>query len=59
MKKFPVVSDELLKALEEAFPDKAPRDTDISLVEVGVSIGQQKVLDLLRHNHSKQNILEG
>ncbi len=59
MKKFPIVSDELLKALEAAFPDKAPRDVSISPTAVGVSIGQQNVLDLLRRNHSKQNILEG
>lgn len=59
MKKFPFVPDELLTALEEAFPDKALRDTETTLVDVGASIGQQRVLDLLRRNHAKQNILEG
>lgn len=58
-KSFPVVPDDLLKALEKAFPDKAPRDPSISPVEVGVAIGEQRVMDLLRHSHSQQNILEG
>lgn len=59
MKKFPVISDELLALLENAFPDKTPRDTTITPVELGVQIGQQKVLDTLRHHHKQQNILEG
>lgn len=59
MKKFPVVPDELLAALEEAFPDKAPRKVEITPTEVGVAIGMQKVMDLLRQHNRKQNILEG
>ncbi len=59
MKKFPHVSEELLKALETAFPDKAPRSTEITLTEVGGLMGEQRVLDLLRSHHRKQNILEG
>ncbi|WP_422049721.1 hypothetical protein [Shimia sp.] len=59
MPKFPVVPDELLAALEEAFPDKAPRDINTTPVQMGVAIGQQGVLDLLRRNNAKQNILEG
>ena len=59
MKQFPFVSDELLTALEEAFPDKAPRSTNTTMMEVGAAIGQQNVLDLLRRQHKKQTILEG
>lgn len=59
MKKFPVVPDELMKALEEAFPDRAPRDAKMTQVDLGVVIGQQKVMDLIRRHHKQQNILEG
>lgn len=58
MKRFPFVSDEFLKALEEAFPDKAPRK-EPSMFDVGATAGEQRVLDFIRKHHSKQNILEG
>lgn len=58
MKKFPVVPDDLLKALEEAFPDKAPR-MELSQFNFGVKTGEQAVLDFLRRHNAKQNILEG
>jgi hypothetical protein len=59
MKKFPAVPDELLKALEEAFPDKAPRKATTTQTEMGILIGQQIVMDFIRRHHTKQNILEG
>lgn len=59
MKKFPVVPDDLLKALEEAFPDKAPREAVQNECELGILIGKQKVMDFIRHRHAQQNILEG
>lgn len=57
-RKFPVVPDDLLTALEKAFPDKAPRDPEITPTQVGVSIGQQNVLDFLRRQHANQNLME-
>lgn len=59
MKRFPVVPDDLIKALEEAFPDKAPRKGVETQTELGILIGQQLVMDFIRRHHSKQNILEG
>lgn len=38
-----------MRALEEAFPDKAPRDATLTKCAVGVLIGRQEVLDFLRH----------
>jgi hypothetical protein len=58
-KKFPVVPDDLLKALEEAFPDKAPRNRTMTQVDLGICIGEQRVMDLIRRAHAQQNILEG
>lgn len=58
MKKFPVVPDELLEALEEAFPDRAPREAVKTECELGIMIGQQRVMDHIRRKHSRQNILE-
>lgn len=57
MANFPVVPDDLLKALEKAFPDKLPRGVP-DQAAVGVLVGQQKVLDLLRVHHSKQNPMD-
>lgn len=58
MKKFPVVPDDLLKALEEAFPDKAPRGA-LTLQQYAALSGEQRVMDFIRHRHAQQNILEG
>lgn len=55
MKDFPAVPELLLKALEEAFPDKAPRNPNLTPGEVGQLAGEQKVLDFLRQRFSKQN----
>lgn len=55
MKNFPYVPEELLRALEQIFPDKAPRDPNTTPTQLGVLMGQQKVLDRLRQAHKKQN----
>ena len=59
-KQFPVVPDDLLKALEEAFPDVALRG-DKSLHDYAAHSGAQRVMDFLRKHHANQNqnILKG
>jgi len=59
MKRFPTISDELLKALEAHFPDRANRYLGLTPAEMGALVGEQRVLDLLRRHHNQQNILEG
>lgn len=58
MKRFPFVSDELLKALEELFPDKSLRGSP-SLAQYAAKTGEQTVMDFLRRQNSKQSTLEG
>jgi hypothetical protein len=50
---FPEVPLGLLRFLEQSFPDKSPR-TDGSLFSFGQRAGEQAVLDLLRHQYTKQ-----
>lgn len=59
MRKFPFIPDDLMKALEEHFPDKAPRAATDSVCELGIMIGQQQVMDFIRRMHDRQNPLEG
>lgn len=46
---FPLVTADLLRALEAAFPDKLPRDAGTTLEGLGILIGQQRVIDFLRN----------
>lgn len=48
MQLFPHVPEELLRALEEAFPDRIP-DQVPDVNKMGVMVGQQQVIRLLRH----------
>lgn len=50
----PVISEGLIDMLDRAFPDKAPRDPNLSAGEIGVLVGQQQVLDHLRAQLKKQ-----
>ena len=59
MKKTVFVPEKTMEALERAFPDRAPRDTDLSLTEAHRLIGQQQVMDFLRRHFQQQNIMEG
>lgn len=54
MQDCPFVPEELLKALEERFPDTLP-DNPKPPHEMGVLIGQQKVIRFLRHQHNIQH----
>lgn len=58
---FPVVPIDLLKALEEKFPDTLPDDPKVSLDDFRLLQGCQRVIRFLRHQHEKQNenILNG
>lgn len=58
MAQFPVVPSDLLAALEKAFPDRAPRKPDVTPTEVGVLIGEQRVMDFLRRQHERSSILD-
>lgn len=59
MKQKVFVPEKTMEALERAFPDRIARKTDLSLQEAHRMIGQQEVMDFLRHHYSQQNILEG
>lgn len=39
--------------------DRVPRDLSITPLQIGNAIGEQSVLDFLRHHFNKQNIMEG
>lgn len=54
-KRFPSIPEDLLKALEEVYPDKLPDDTSITLNEVNVLQGQQQVIRFLRAQFERQN----
>lgn len=54
VKDFPYIPEDMMRALEAAFPDKAPRNPDLSAGAVGMMAGQQSVLDFLRHRLSLQ-----
>lgn len=54
-KRFPSIPEDLLKALEEVYPDKLPDDTNITLNEVNVLQGQQQVVRFLRAQFERQN----
>lgn len=58
MKQFPLITEALIEALEERFPDKAPRSLDLTLSAVGAMTGQQQVLDFLRSQYARQNPME-
>lgn len=49
----PFVSPELLAALQEQFPDRLP-DGPVEPQNLGVLIGQQKVIRFLAHHHEIQ-----
>lgn len=51
---FPTIHSGLIAELERRFPDKAPRSQDGGLFAFGERSGEQKVLDLLRHEYEKQ-----
>ena len=54
MKAFPYVPEELLKAVEEAFPDKLPLDPKIEPQEFAALIGRQSVIRFLRSRFEAQ-----
>lgn len=51
---FPTIPSGLLTELDKRFPDKAPRSQDGGLFAFGERSGEQKVIDLLRHEYNKQ-----
>jgi hypothetical protein len=51
---FPFVSPEIVKALEEAFPNKLPSDPDILPTQFASLIGQQSVIAYLRRRLTEQ-----
>lgn len=57
MERFPFVPEELLEALEDRFVDQVPRQAD-SVLALGRAQGQQMVLDYLRQQRKRQNIME-
>lgn len=60
-KRFPSVSEELLQALEELFPDRLPDTPHTPVTQVAALVGQQDVIRFLRKQFEEQNrnILEG
>lgn len=46
---FPFVPPDLVKALEEAFPDRLPQDPNIAPAEFAALVGRQSVIRFLRH----------
>lgn len=58
-KKTVPVPQQLMELLERAFPDKAPRKRDLSIEEALRIVGQQEVMDVIRHHFNNQNVMEG
>lgn len=54
---YPLISDELIKALTRDFPNELPKQQTTEF-ELGVLIGQQKVIDKLKFENSKLNELD-
>jgi hypothetical protein len=52
--KLPEIPLGLISALEQLFPDRAPRHSDGGLFAFGERAGEQRVLDLLRLHYNKQ-----
>lgn len=52
---YPFISDELIRKLQDDFPNELPR-TEISAFELGKRIGHQEVIDKLK---VEQQITEG
>lgn len=55
-KPFPYIPEEVLRALEEVFPDRLPRDPLTPREVVASQTGQQQVLDHLRAQLAKQQV---
>lgn len=53
--KFPGIPEDLLLALEKKFPDRIPRNIDLSPQEIGRLQGEQRVIDFLRVTFERQN----
>lgn len=51
---FPFVPPDLLRALEEAFPDKLPSDPQTVPAEFSALVGEQRVIRFLRHRLALQ-----
>lgn len=51
---FPYVPPDLVRALEEAFPDKLPQDPTITPAEFAALIGRQSVIRFLQHRLDQQ-----
>ena len=47
IKKYPQITDLLIEVLERDFPDKLPKNFK-DMYELGILIGQQKVIDKLK-----------
>ena len=60
IKTFPHIPEDLLKALEEIYPNTLPENPNISLSEVNRLQGEQSVIKFLRtiHERHNKNILE-
>lgn len=58
---FPPVSEALLKALRDHFPDRCP-DTNVPLEEVRAKAGEQRVIallaEVLRLQNEENNVLQ-
>jgi len=59
--KFPPISDELMKKLEELWPDKLPRGAAVTIENLRVLQGNREVIDHIRSHFQRQNttILKG
>jgi hypothetical protein len=51
---FPTIQSDLLKALDNTFPLRLPKITD-KKVDIGVLIGERKVIDFLKRHFEEQN----
>ena len=54
-KGFPSVPEDLLRALEERFPDRLPDDPNVSIEMVRREQGAQSVIAFLRATFERQN----
>lgn len=54
-KQLPHIPDGLVEYLLEVFPDKSPRNRNVSQVDVGALIGRQEVIDHLARQWAKQD----
>ncbi len=54
LKQYPTIPANLLEALKERFPDRIP-SAPVSQAEMGVLVGEQKVIRALQAEYDRQN----